>query len=247
MLPVLGPGALFIQRTDIANATPVNIGKANSFKLSQTFTKKELYGQNQMPLFIGRTTGKFTATAKAALISGIAFASVFYGMTMSAGQQATALSESGTIAAGAYATANHATFVADLGVIYASTGLPLTYVTGSPSAGQYTQTAGVYGFNTGDNGKAIFVTYTYTVSSSGQQMTISNPLIGTTPTFQAWYYTAVSQAGGAVPLNLQLYQCVADKLDTEFKLEDFMMPDFSFSCFANSANSVGLWSFGEVS
>jgi hypothetical protein len=243
MLPVFGPGAIFLQRTDIANLTPVNIGRANEFQLDQQFTKKELYGQNQFPLFIARGSAKFTAKAKSALVSGIALNSAFFGMTMAAGQQATALSESGTVASGAYSTVNHASFVADLGVVYAATGLPLAYVASSPAAGQYTQSAGIYGFNAADNGKGIFVTYTYTVAGAGQQMTLVNPLLGVTPTFQLWYYTSTN----GVPLNLQLYSCIADKLSLAFKLEDFMMPELSFSCFANQAGDVGLYSFGEVS
>ena len=243
MLPVFGPGAIFLQRTDIANGTPVNIGRANEFQLDQQFTKKELYGQNQFPLFIARGNAKFTAKAKAAVISGVALNSAFFGMTLAAGQQATALSESGTVASAAYTTANHSTFVSDLGVVYAATGLPLTLVATSPAAGQYTQSAGVYGFNAGDNGKAIFVTYTYTVAGSGQQLALSNPMLGVTPTFQLWYYTSTN----SVPLNLQLYSCVSDKLSLAFKLEDFMMPELSFSCFANAAGNVGLYSFGEVS
>jgi hypothetical protein len=243
MLPAFGPGAIFLQRTDITNGTPVNIGRANEFQLDQQFTKKELYGQNQFPLFIARGNAKFTAKAKAAVISGIALNSAFFGMTLAAGQQATALSESGTVASAAYTAANHSTFVSDLGVVYAATGLPLTLVATSPAAGQYTQAAGVYGFNAGDNGKAIFVTYTYTVAGSGQQLALSNPMLGITPTFQLWYYTSTN----SVPLNLQLYSCVSDKLSLSFKLEDFMMPELSFSCFANAAGNVGLYSFGEVS
>ena len=243
MLPVFGPGALFLQRTDLANATPVNIGRANEFQLDQQFSKKELYGQSQFPLFVARGTAKFTAKAKMALVSGIALNSAFFGATMAAGQQATALSESGTISAGAYTTANHATFVSDLGVVYAATGLPLTYVTGSPGAGQYTQSAGVYGFNTGDNGKAIFVTYTFAVAGAGQSFTMTNPMLGTTPSFQLWYYTSTN----SVPLNIQLFSCVSDKLSLAFKLEDFMMPELDFSCFANAGGNIGVYSFGEAS
>jgi hypothetical protein len=243
MLPVFGPGAIFLQRTDIANLTPVNIGRANEFQLDQQFTKKELYGQNQFPLLIARGSAKFTAKAKAALVSGIALNSAFFGMTLASGQQATALSESGTVASGAYTAVNHATFVADLGVVYAATGLPLAYVASSPAVGQYTQSGGVYGFNAADNGKGTFVTYTYAVAGAGQQLTLVNPLLGVTPTFQLWYYTSTN----GVPLNLQLYSCIADKLSLAFKLEDFMMPELSFSCFANQAGDVGLYSFGEVS
>lgn len=243
MLPVFGSGAIFLQRTDIANGTPINIGRANEFQLDQQFTRKELYGQNQFPLFVARGTAKFTAKAKAALVSGIALNSAFLGSTLVSGQQATALSESGTIASAAYTAANHSTIVSDLGVVFAATGLPLTYVPSAPASGQYMQTAGVYAFNAGDNGKAIFVTYTYAVSGAGQQAVMTNPLLGATPVFQLWYYTSTN----GIPLNIQLFSCVSDKLSLAFKLEDFMMPELSFGCFANAAGNVGVYSFGEVS
>ena len=70
MLPVFGPGAIFVQRTDLANGTPVNIGKANEFQLDQQFTKKELYGQNQFPLLAARGTAKCSGKIKAATLSG---------------------------------------------------------------------------------------------------------------------------------------------------------------------------------
>lgn len=243
MLPVFGPGAIFLQRTDIANATPVNIGRANEFQIDQQFTKKELYGQSQFPLLVARGTAKLTAKATAAVVSGMALNSAFFGMTLEAGQQATALSESGTVASGAYTVAQHASFVADLGVVYAATGLPLVQVASAPAAGQYAQSGGVYSFNAADNGKGVFVTYTYAVAGTGQQLTLANTPLGTTPTFQLWYYTSTN----GVPLNIQLFACVADKLSLAFKLEDFMLPELSFSCFADAAGNVGVWSFGEAS
>jgi hypothetical protein len=243
MLPVFGPGAIFLQRTDLANATPVNIGKANEFQLDQQFSRKELYGQNQFPLLVARGTAKFTAKAKAALVSGIALNSAFFGQTMAAGQQATALSESGTIASGACTVAHAADIIADLGVVFAATGLPLTLVASAPAAGQYTRSGGAYGFNAADNGKGVFVTYTYSLAGSGQQLALGNPLLGVTPTFRVWYYTSTS----GVPLNIALNNCVADKLSLAFKLEDFMLPELSFSCFADAAGNIGLYSFGEVS
>ncbi len=180
-------------------------------------------------------------------MSGIALASAFYGMTLSAGQQATRR-RSRPIPTTPYqvTVANSATFVADLGVIFAATGLPLKFVASGPTTGQYSVAAGAVP-SPRRIGKAVLITYTYTVSASGQQMTIGNPLIGVTPDFQLWYYTAVSQPGGAVSYNLQLYSRISDDLSTDFKLEDFMLPELSFSCFANAAGSIGLGSYGEVS
>ena len=62
-------------------------------------------------------------------------------------------------------TVSNAThFVADQGVTYASTGLPLIAVALDSGAGQYTFNAatGVYTFAAGDAGAGVLISYTYT-------------------------------------------------------------------------------------
>ena len=113
----------------------------------------------------------------------------------------------------------------------------------APAAGQYSVAAGVYTFNSGDAGKAVLVNYTYTISSAGQKFTVVNQLLGTTPTFQAVFYTTFQ--GQAI--SLKLNNCTSNKLSFQTKLEDFTMPEFDFSCFADASGNVMTWSFAEVS
>lgn len=61
---------------------------------------------------------------------------------------------------------NSADFIADGGVVITSTGVPLTAVSGSPSSGQYSVTAGVYTFNSAQASTAILITYTFSFSGS---------------------------------------------------------------------------------
>ena len=49
----------------------------------------------------------------------------------------------------------------DFGVTYASTGAPLTPVAASPSAGQYSVSAGVYTFSAADGGQSVSISYGY--------------------------------------------------------------------------------------
>lgn len=51
------------------------------------------------------------------------------------------------------------TWLTDVGVTYATSGVALTLVTGAPAVGQYAVTAGNYQFNTSDAGAAILITY----------------------------------------------------------------------------------------
>ncbi|MCI0468398.1 MAG: undecaprenyl-diphosphate phosphatase, partial [Beijerinckiaceae bacterium] len=81
------------------------------------------------------------------------------------------------------------------------------------------------------------------IGGAGQKFTVANQLLGTTPTFQAVFYTTFQ--GQAI--SLKLNNCTSSKLSFHTKLEDFVMPEFDFSCFADSAGNVMTWSFGEAS
>jgi hypothetical protein len=241
-----GSGVLLGTRTDIANATPLNFGLVQEVTIEETATIKELTGQFQRPVAIARGTIKTTGKAKVARISGLAFANLFYGVTPSAGQLATSFAEAGAVAATTpftIAVANAATFVDDEGVLFAATGSPLIKVASAPAAGQYSVASGVYSFNSSDAGKAVLTSYTYTTSGGGQKFTVANQLLGTTPTFQAVFYTTFQ--GQAI--SLKLNNCTSHKLSFHTKLEDFVMPEFEFSCFADAAGNVMTWSFAEAS
>jgi hypothetical protein len=241
-----GSGVLLGTRTDIANATPVNFGLIQDVTIEETATVKELIGQYQRPVAMARGTIKTTGKAKVARISGLAFANLYYGVTPVAGQLATSFAESGIVAATSpytYTVLNAATVVDDDGVLYATTGLPLIKVASAPAEGQYSVSSGVYTFNSGDAGKNILVNYTYTISSTGQKFTVANQLLGTTPTFQALFYTTFQNLAVCLKLN----NCTASKLSFQTKLEDFTLPEFDFSCFADSSGNVMTWSFAEAS
>ena len=246
MIFEFGSGVLLGVRTDLANATPINFGLIQECQLDLSFTTKELYGQYQFPVAIGRGQGKMTGKAKMAQISGLAFNSLFFGQSIAAGQLATSFGEAHAVPASTPFTVsatNAASFVDDYGVLYATTGLPLVKVASGPTQGQYSVSAGIYSFAAADAGAAILVSYTYTVAGAGQQLTYANQLIGTTPTFQAQLY----QTFQSKPVNVKLFNCVSSKLAYATKLEDFTIPELDFDIFANAAGNVFAWSFAEAS
>ena len=241
-----GSGVLIGTRTDILNATPINFGLVQEVTIDEAASVKELYGQFQYPVAIARGTIKTTGKAKVARISGLAFANLFYGVTPVAGQLATAFAEAGVVPSAAPYTvtpANSTTLVDDAGLIYATTGLPLVRVGSAPAAGQYSLAAGVYTLSAADTGKALLLNYTYTVAASGQRFPVPNQLTGTTPTFQAQFYTTFQ----AQAVSLKLNACTSSKLSLQTKLEDFVVPEFDFSCFADATGTVMTWSFAEAS
>jgi hypothetical protein len=234
-IAVFGPGAIYVTRTDVANSTPVNIGFAQELSVDISFNTKSLYGQNQFPLDVARSVAKTTGKMKSAKVSGIAMNNFIFGNTFASGSLIFNSSEPGTITAGSITTVNHTSFETDLGVVYQSSGLPLIKVASAPAVGQYAVNSGtgVYTFNVAENNTVVLISYSSTVAG-GQKLIVTNPLIGFTPTFQLDYATT--------HLNLtfwvRIFQAIGSKLSTQFKLEDYMIPEFDFEYFANSSGQV---------
>lgn len=240
-----GSGALIGVRTDVANATPVNFGLIQEVSIEDSADIKELYGQYNRAQAVARGKVKTTCKAKVAKISGLAFSNFYYGIAPVAGQITTQFEESGTVPGTPFAitVANAANFVDDLGVFAGATGLPLRKVASTPAVGEYSVAAGVYTFNTADTTKVMKITYTYSISGTGQKIVVANQFMGAAPYFQAQFYTIFQ--GQAV--SLKLHSCVANKLNFASKLDDFLIPEFEFSCQPDAAGNVMTWSFSEAS
>lgn len=243
-----GSGVLQGFRTDAINKTPINFGLIQEVALDLSFDVKELYGQFQFPVAVARGKAKFAAKAKLARISGVAVGDLFFGITPVAGQLATSFAEGPTpipVTPFTITPANAGTFVDDLGVVNAATGLPFTKVAAAPVAGQYSvnSTTGVYLFATADNvsGISVLISYTYTIPTLGEKIVVTNQLLGTTPTFQSNLYTTFQ----GVAMTLKIPNCTSSKLTFPTKLDDFVMPDFDFTIFADAAGNVATWSQGD--
>ena len=228
-----------------ANPTPINFGLVQEVTIEESATLKELFGQNRRPLAVGAGTIKTTGKAKLARISALAFGNLFYGVAPVVGQTGAAIAELGTVPTTPFqiTVANSATWSADLGVVFATTGLPLTRVASAPTTGQYSVTAGVYTFAAADTGKGMLISYNYGITATGSKILINNPLLGATISFSANLYAIDPTTNLA--LNLQLYNCVSSKLSFGTKLEDFVYPELDFQCFVNAAGNLGQWNFPD--
>jgi hypothetical protein len=230
-----------------SGGSPINFGLAQEVSLNITTTTKALYGQNNFPVAIGSGTRKMTGKAKLARISGQALGNLFFGVAPSVGGVQTQFGETATVPASSpytYSTTNHATYVSDQGVVYASSGLPLKAVASGPIVGQYSVAAGVYTFAAADAGAAVLVSYTYTVTGTGETMIIASQLIGPSVTFSANLFASDPTTGKQ--FSMWLYNCVAEKLSFGTKLEDFVMPELDFQCFANASGQVCQLNFGDA-
>lgn len=257
-----GSGVLFGTRTDIANPTPYNFGLVQEVTIDETATTKTLIGQFQRPVAIARGSIKTTGKAKVAKISGSVFANLFYGVTPTPGMINMNFGLAAQVPATPYTLTGIATaptavqfliapapfgpgvFLHDEGVLYAATGLPLLRVATTPAIGQYTinEATGVYVFAAADTLTNVILNFSYTTAvATTQGFTVANQLLGTTPSFTAQFYTTFQ----GTPVTLRLNNCTSSKMAFMTKLEDFVIPEFDFECFADAAGNVMTWGFGD--
>lgn len=227
----------------ITNPTPVQLGVMQDISIDLSFDIKELYGQSQFAVAVGRGKGKMTGKAKVAQVNGTAINSLFFGQTVTNGivsdyydvqGQSIPASTPYTITVTAPGSG---TWSYDLGV-RDSNGLPMTRVASAPATGQYSVAAGVYTFAAADTGKTVFISYQYTATSTtAVKSTVKNVLMGQAPTFKADIY--LPYAGKSMILTIP--QCVSSKLSFATKQDDFVIPEFDFSGFADSAGNALYW------
>jgi len=231
----------------ITNPTPVQLGVLQNVSVDISFDVKELYGQNQFAVAVGRGKGKLTGKAASAQLSAAAINSLVFGQTLTPGltndyydvlgQSIPASPSTVTIVA-----PGAGTFAYDLGVRNAN-GVPMTRVSGTPTTGQYSlATGGVYTFATADAGNTVFISYQYTATSTvAQHSTVKNVLMGQAPMFKADIYVPY----GGKSLVLTLPQAMSTKFTLATKLDDFMIPDFDFSGFSDPSGNVLIWGTSE--
>lgn len=223
----------------ISNPTPIQLAVLQEVQADLSFDEKTLYGAYQLPVAFGRGKGKFTFKAKAANFSAQGLGSLFFGLTPSAGIQATSDNEAHTIAATVtIAPPSSGVFAADLGVTYALTGIPFTCVASAPAVGQYSYVlaTGVYTFNASDVGVAALISYEYTATSTvAQKIVITNQLMGYAPIIKV----ELSTPYNGHQMNVHLNQCICSKLTLPFKNEDFSVQELDWTAIADASGTIG--------
>jgi len=239
-----GSGVLYGRSLTNTPATPVRFGGLQDVSVDFQFNTKELFGQYQFPIALGRGTGKIMGKASFAQLNAQAFNDLFFGFSNPAtGEVKTAVAEAKTVTANVANATNGANFVSDMGVVRVSDGVPYTRVANTPVGLQYTcnETNGSYGFNTSQNTVEVALSYTYADSANGKKIVISNQLLGNSPQFTA----VLTETFNGKQMTLVLNACMSSKLTLATKLEDFTIPQFEFQAFADASNSIGSLSLDE--
>lgn len=242
-----GAGALIGTQIAAGVVTPRQLATLQEVSVEFSFNVKELMGNMQFPVAVARGAGKIAGKAKFANMNAAAFNELFFAGSSATGESKVAYNEAGTPTTNSFTVSNSATWAEDLGVFNRATGRYMERVASAPATGQYSVAAGVYTFAAADSNPSCYFTYRYTTATApGKVITISNQLLGVQPTFSAVLTTRFTHSDGVTrELNLKLNSCMSSKLAIATKLEDFIIPDFDFNAFADSAGNIGTLSMAE--
>jgi hypothetical protein len=246
---IFGTGKLVALPTNLADGTPIAIpqpvvlGTMQDVGVDLSVEMKTLYGSKRYPIAVGQGKGKIAIKAKYAEINAGILGSLFYGKTALAGIKGAVFDFATAIPSTPFAVTvappGSGTFLTDLGVFFAATGVQLTRVdaAATPTTGQYkVSAAGVYTFAAADTGKSIGISYEYSATStSGQIFNITNDVMGYTPSFALLLQNQFDGKN----LVLKLNRCVSSKLNLPMKNDDFVLSDFEAEAFADAADQIG--------
>lgn len=231
----------------LANPTPLIFGTLQDTEIDFKFELKELHGQNQFAVAVGRGKGNVSGKAKLADIRAGFLETIVFGASGTSGLTSMVYDTVGSaVPASPFQVTvtppNTGTWQADLGVIDSTTGRAMTRVASAPTAGQYTVAAGVYTFNTGDQGKVMYISYRYNATSTtARRIQINNNPMGYAPSFRADFYGPFQGKSCVLTLN----SCISEGFKFGSKNDDFTVPEMGFRAFADQAGVIGTLALTE--
>ena len=251
---IFGSGTLILKRSDLANTPPALLGTLQDITVDFDRKIESLQGQNQVAVALGGAELKITGKAKYARMQATQYNNLFFGQP-AANVSTPAMLEMATgeavpaTGATSFTVTNHASYVEDLGLFYAATGVQLTPIpSGVPVSGQYVPGAantGTYTIAAADDVLAFTCYYTYTITSGGTKIALSTLLKGPMPTFEMTMKQSFNYFGTNKELILQLNACSSSKLSLPFSNQKFTISELDFQAQADASNNVGTISFTE--
>ncbi len=226
----------------IANGTPVQLAVSQEVSMDESFETKLLYGQNQFPVDAGRGKGKVGVKVKFGQVNGLVVSSLFFGQTLTTGRTTYNFDVTGAPIPTTPFTITptvpgSGTWAQDCGV-RDSNGRPMTKVASAPATGQYSVAAGVYTFAAADTGKTVFISYAYTNTNvqnpNSTQLNVKNIPMGNAPVVQLDIFFTKNGKN----LGTRYPQAISNKMSWQSKLDDYMVPEMDFDCFADNSGNV---------
>lgn len=231
----------------IANPTPLIFGTMQDTELEFKFELKQLHGQNQFAVAVGRGKASVSGKTKMADIRARFLESMIFGVAGTAGIDSAVYDTVGAVVPSTPfqitpTVPSSGTWTADMGVINGVTGREMVRVASAPATGQYTVAAGLYTFAAADLAQLMYISFRYTATSTvARRLSFTNLPMGYAPTFRADFYGPYLGKAAVLTLN----SCIADGIKLGSKQDDFMIPELGFMAFANAAGIIGTLAVSE--
>lgn len=243
-----GVGTLILKRNDILYAKPSLLGVLQDCEVDIATTNKELTGAYKFPIDIAMAASKITFKAKFARLQSDTINQLMLGMTETAAAGTDMqIAEPVTTATTSFTVSHGSTFVEDLGLYYAASGIQLQPAASATGAGVYVAGAagvGTYTINAADENVALLAYYSYTVSTL-INLSLTNQLMGTGPIFGLNLSESYAVQGVTKKIFVKFNSCRSSKLTFPFKNTDYTIQDFEGQAFADASNNIGTWAMTE--
>lgn len=246
-----GTGNVIGKRTDLSGQPVALFGVTQEWSLDTSQELVELLGQNKVAVDVAPAELKITGKVKFARMQANTFGNMLFGVapTANSGFDIVAPENHSAIAATTFTVTAGTAFTEDLGVFYHNTGIALTPVTASPSAGQYVpgvSGTGTYTINAADESVAGGLDVFYMQSSTTlNEIDVGAQLMGVGPTLELDFALPYAVAGVAKKFNVSLYAVRIGKSSLQAKNKGYLVPEFDFQAFATPAGDVMKFAFSE--
>jgi hypothetical protein len=226
------------------NPSPQQMGTLQDASVEFNQTIKELMGNLKAPDDSATAELKITGKIKMGKVDFNIFNQVLFAETAtpSTGSEPVVANEGPTAIPGTpfqVTVVNSANFATDLGVLFDSNKEQLVRVASSPTAGQYSVSAGVYTFAAADTTVKVDISYSWNDSTATTFNLIGlNHIMGYGPVCEIFFDMPYGGTNNA----LHLYAVRFGKLSLAMKNNDYTTPELDFTAYANAAGQIFKWS-----
>lgn len=249
--PTFGAGRVFMI-PNATNPTPVRALVPQSQSIDFKRKVESLFGEKQLPVEVGAGEMEVSGKVEFAKTNARVLSDIMFGVGFSTGSYFEADKEAGTVPGSStyvITVANATNFLFDLGVINAATGVIYTCVaSGSEVAGASYSVAtsgankGKYTFALGDANGNMLISYTWSVSSTGETIALSNQLQGLTGSFQAVHVLPWGTQQDMFVFN----KCIAGSSGISAKKSGFGSTSLDYHASVDGNDKLGTATFAEA-
>lgn len=249
--PTFGAGRVFAT-ANVTNPTPARAFVPQDQSIDFKRKTTSLFGDKQLAVAVGAGEMEITGKVGYGKINARMFADHLFGDAGSTGSYLEADKEAGAVPASVsyvITVANSATYLLDLGVVNADTGVVYSCVaSGSELAGASYSVAtsgankGKYTFASGDASANVKISYVYTSASAGETVVLNNQPQGQTGSFQAVHVLP----WGAEQDMFVFGNCIASAGGISMKSSGFATNSLEYTAATDATDKVGTATFAEA-